>query len=42
LRAGDGTTLEETLEELDRLADPAGAGAGLPDLAGPAEGDAGR
>lgn len=42
LRAGDGATLEETLEELDRLADPAGAGEGLPDLAGRPEGDAGR
>lgn len=42
LRAGDGPTLEETLEELDRLSDPAGAVGGLEDLSDPAEKDEAR
>ncbi len=38
LRAGGEQTLEETLEEIDRLADPAGAGSegGLQDMSAPA------
>jgi len=42
LRAGQETTLEETLEELDRLDDPAGEGEGLEDLSRSGAGEPSR